>query len=98
MLKAGKSIPQRSAWGRAPAQETVGPVSSAVQLVRSPPGRHTAADEDDDDGGEYLPAPSMASSWLEDIDKAMNAHTARSQALAGEWYFCCWWLYLGLSS
>uniref|UniRef100_A0A0B7ALL1 E3 ubiquitin-protein ligase RNF10 n=1 Tax=Arion vulgaris TaxID=1028688 RepID=A0A0B7ALL1_9EUPU len=78
MLKAGKSVPHSAVWGRAVPQEGHLHISATMPELSSPPGRYTAAD--DDDGGEYLPAPPIASSWFDDISKAMDAHTSRHQA------------------
>lgn len=80
MLKAGKSTPQKTVWGRvAPTQDQPLHTSSTMPELRSPTGRYDRP-ADDDDGGEYLPAPPISSSWFDDISKAMDAHVTRQQA------------------
>ncbi|KAH9525668.1 RING finger protein 10 [Bulinus truncatus] len=78
MLKEGKSISQSSPWsgGKAQSNSSVPPSPSRGET------RSTAA-VDDDDGGEFLPAPPISSSWFDDMSKAMDAASKQVNTDAG---------------
>ncbi|XP_055862144.1 RING finger protein 10-like [Biomphalaria glabrata] len=74
MLKEGKSLPPSSPWSRGKPTATAVPASPSRRDPVSP------ASAEDDECGEFLPAPPISSSWFDDISKAMDAASQQSSA------------------
>ncbi|CAL1529927.1 unnamed protein product [Lymnaea stagnalis] len=76
MLREGKTIPATNVWSRVstPKSSTLFP-SLTMPELRTSSSDHGGKDEDDE--GEFLPAPPISASWFDDISRAMDANISR---------------------